>query len=80
MSKKIVLYKWIVNHETNLMNLIKPWLDIKLLQWTYTNDELIRLIRFFSQFTTHLYKKTRKTTRAFARLDVIIYNVIFLII
>ena len=42
------LYSLLVNCETNLMSLIKIWLDTKLLQYIYSTDELIRLIRFVS--------------------------------
>ena len=42
------LYSLLVNCETNLMSIIRIWLDTKLLQYACSNDGLIRLIRFVS--------------------------------
>ena len=43
---KIELDSLLVNCEINLMNLIRLWLDDKLLQYKCANDRLISLNKF----------------------------------
>ena len=55
------LHRWTVNRETNLMSLLNPCFcnsDATVtIHWLLINHGLISIIRFVSQFTTHLCKK-----------------------